>query len=99
MSIRSVGVGFSAAADGRAVTIDRHTTLVAVHNSGLVSTDPTATFANRSTSPANETFTDIIFLGASGFSSVPLSFPLSAGEVIFVSRSGAGTTTLFFNDP
>lgn len=91
----TVGVGFSAAADGRELKIDSDCVLVSVvigssaaGVKGVVSRDPKATIANTITSPSNSADENLITVAITGTESV-LSVPLSAGQSVFASASAA----------
>ena len=102
---RPMACGFSAAADGRAITIDRACALVAATATAaisLISWDPAATIANRITTPTDGQLSSILCTINTGTGSpqviLQLNIPLSAGEVIYLSRSAAGVVMLFFVD-
>lgn len=101
--MRPVTINFSAAADGRAVYIDRETVLSYVLHTvnSVVSCDPTATVANRITAPSDTIrLSDISIRSAAGalLPEIFTDFPLSTGEVIFVSATGVGSVILYFTD-
>src|SRR5690242_5312302 len=102
--MRVLSVMFSAAADGRAVVMDRDTMLSYVLHraASIVSTDPAVTIANFITAPANGTTLDVISAGLPGTASpvqVRVDFPISAGMTLFVSSAQAGPVLLYFTDP
>ena len=101
--MRIITVNFSAAADGRALSIDRDTVLsyVAAGINSVVSCDPAATTANRLAAPGDALRNSDIALRSAvgaGQSQITTDFPLSAGESVFVSATGAGFVQLFFTD-
>lgn len=104
--MRPVGIGFSAAADGRAYRVDRNTVLswVITPTSTIISTDPSATIANRTTTPADRVFTDVIMRTAAGAFNANMlggvvGFQLSLDEIIYISAAAAGLVLIFFDDP
>lgn len=101
MSLRPLAVGFSAAANGRAIYIDRDTLLSYVWaNKGvIVSEDPNHTIAGNQTTPADGIMPGMIWNSVAGISPIQLDFPLSGGKTIFVSLAAAGSTVLYFTDP
>jgi len=103
--MRPLAFGFSAAADGRSYRVDRHTLLQLILSpiSALISTDPTATIANRLTAPGNQTFTDVIGRTAAGafnnnLLGSSIGFELQVDEIIYVSASAAGLVLCYFED-
>lgn len=98
--MRTVGVGFNAAADGVALTIDRDSVLsfVTGRASFVVSSDSAATIANTLTAPATGQQKNLI-VGSQISGQIRTDFPVSSGEVIFVSSSAAGSINLHFTDP
>jgi len=95
----SLGVGFSAAADGREVKVDQDCVLAGSHSSKavVISLDPKATVANTVTAPANINDDNVIAV-YNGIN-VGLDFPLSASQSVFVSCNGAGMVVLRFTLP
>jgi len=97
--LRPLSYAFAAARDGQALVIDRDCSLVAVeaHNKIVVSSDPASTIANVvTTPPTTQVSPGVIFVAAAaGYH--PVGFPLSAGETVFLSTAGAGTSVLFFD--
>jgi hypothetical protein len=72
--------------------------MVMPSTSTVISTDPTATIANRITAPSAGNYADTMF--ASGTSGQwTLNYPLKAGENIFISVAGTSKLMLFFADP
>lgn len=106
--MRALNAVFSAAANGRQLTIDRNCRLVGVCTSTtgicLISEDPAATTANRATAGSDQTYTtDIACFAGIGVpflmtQSLPLYIELFKGAVIYISRSSAGNIMLFFLD-
>jgi len=99
--MRPVSIQFAAAADGRAVSIDRDTVLSSMVSDAtcVVSTDPARTIANTINTPANEQLSSVIGLLKSQSIQLVADFPLSAGEQIFVSCSAPAYVLLYFTDP
>lgn len=100
--MRIVAFGISGAGDGKPLTIDRDSVLSYVSGVGrfLVSSDPAATIANSVTTPADGLLKNVIAAhGGSTFFQIRLDFPVSAGEVIYVSSSGASNIQFAFTDP
>lgn len=105
--MRSVTHTFTAAANGRGYLIDRDTLLVGVTTSTtgvcVVSFDPAATATNRSTGQDGFFNDDLAVFAGIGLpfgqtQSLQLSFQLRRGDVIYLSRSGSGSISLFFID-
>jgi hypothetical protein len=94
-------MGFSAAADGRALYIDHDCFLEggAVIKNAVVSEDPAATIANIQNTPSNalQPGTLLSFL-TGGILQGNLRIPIQGGRNIFVSTGGAQTVLLFFSD-
>jgi hypothetical protein len=96
----SLAVQFSAAANGRKITVDEDVLLLGVVPSTnavrfVVSKDSATTIANAITAPADTTDENIIAI-VSGFTQMPMAFPLTSGSAIFVSSSAAGSLVLLF---
>jgi hypothetical protein len=103
--VRVVTVYFGSIADGRALLIDRDTTLTSAtaQSTAIISTDPAATIANQITSPTTGIGNQLICALGVGtadksVTQIFIDFPLSAGEVIYLSKSVIGTIQLFFTD-
>lgn len=97
----TLGVQFSAAADGRQVIADADCVLTSLHTGaaskvGVLSRDKNTTIANSVTAPSNINDDNIIAIAA-GFA-VPLTYELSAGQSVFVSCSAAATVVLTFQN-
>lgn len=97
--MRSVAIGFSAAADARPFLVDRKTTLSWVHAGikSVISNDPNSTVANVITAPQNISLNNLIFVGAA-IGAYFVDYPLEANETVFISGGGAGQIVLFFSD-
>ncbi len=97
--MRIVTMTYSAAADGRLLSIDHDTILSSVAGPGgtLISTDPAATVSAISSAPTDQLLNSVIATLPTA-SQISTDFPLSAGERIFVSSSSKGAIQLFFID-
>jgi hypothetical protein len=99
--LKSVWAAWSASADGRPFTSDTDQLLVGVAGSGqfVISTDPTATVANRLTTPTTGFYPDVIY-GCSLNAAMPaqLNYELKRGDIIYLSRTGAGGFLLLFEN-
>jgi hypothetical protein len=98
--LRQVILGFAAAADGRAYTVDRDCSLVAVtatSGKAVVSQDPGSTVANSVTAPASAELKNLLLATASA-GQYQLNAQLRKGEVIYISSGSAGTVGLLFDD-
>ncbi len=95
----TLAVQFSAAADGRKIVIDQDVVLIGVqacsNRQVIVSKDSATTIANSVTLPGNLTDENILAISAGAW--VTCSVPLSAGQSVFVSSSGAGSAVLMFD--
>jgi len=94
---RPVVVGFSAATDGYAYQVEKDTLLVGVLGALLISSSPNSTIANSATAPSTGIHSELILHGKSGFSG-NVVFPLSRGEVIYLSCQAAGNFIMLFED-
>jgi hypothetical protein len=93
----------SATARTAALTIDRDTQLVGMSASGqwLVSTDPSATYANAITTIATDRIqeqTQLILTGPTMPALVP-ALPLQAGSVLYASNKSVNATLTLYFDP
>lgn len=100
----TLSVGFSAAADGRQVTIDQDCVLISAHSSNtnaifvaLISRDPAATIANTIGTPADGVSESILAICSRAGSSVDSGIPLSGGSRLFVSANSACQIVLLFS--
>lgn len=100
--MRPVWFAFSAAGDGKPLLIDRDTILATVVATGLlvVASDPSATVANVTQTPAaTGQLNGIIYAQSlNAFGSAQVNFELSKGDTIFLSKSGPGGILLLFDD-
>jgi len=98
--MRSIIQNFSAAVNGRALTIDRDCVLKSVlcFKGSLISTDPAATIANTQTAPGDSVANDhILNFGGSNLQ-LNVDFSLVKSQVIYLSINAAGFIQLFFED-
>lgn len=98
----SLGIGFTAAADGREVKVDADATLLSVTVAAsaagvraVISRDPKATIANQLTSPSNIADENFIAFGILGTQTI-LSVPVFANQSLFVSVTAACQVVLNF---
>lgn len=97
----ALALQFSAATDGRQLTVDEDCTLLKVTAGcgasviiAVVSKNPATTIANSITAPATTADENIIAISRA--IEVNPNFPLYAGQSVFVSVSGACSVVLSF---
>lgn len=98
--MKIISVSFSAARDGQSFLVEKDAVLeyATAGNRAVISCDPAATIANRITAPADAiSHSDIAIVQSSNLQ-YRTAFPLSAGELIYLSVAAATVVQLFFTE-